>query len=267
MQLCGQPWRSTSALTLSKLVSALIPVNHKGLHQGWTQTSLNLQVIHFTSHHTTSHVFFSLFIFRRHSTREPESSRVTYFILWAYTGISVSHSQFKLCILTRWDFNFCVHSSPVRDLIQVVKNLYNKATSAVLFNSSIGDWFGTTAGVRKGCLLSPTLFNIFLERIMTDALEDHEGTVCIGGRIITNLHFPDDIDSRRGRRTGKCSWASWQRLHSLRHGDQCWEDQADDTSGINTEIKMDRSLRQSQASSTWAQLLLMRVPSLRYSPG
>ena len=34
-------------------------------------------------------------------------------------------------------------------------------------------------------------FNIFLERIMTDAKEDHEGTVSIGGRTITNLHFPD----------------------------------------------------------------------------
>ena len=55
------------------------------------------------------------------------------------------------------------------NLIQVIKNLYNKATSAVLFNSSIGDWFRTTVGVRQRCLLSPTLFNIFLERIMTDA--------------------------------------------------------------------------------------------------
>ena len=53
--------------------------------------------------------------------------------------------------------------------IQVIKNLCNKATSAVVFNSSIGDWFRTTVGVRQGCLLSPTLFNIFLERIMTDA--------------------------------------------------------------------------------------------------
>ena len=28
--------------------------------------------------------FFSLFIFRGHSTREPASGSVTYFILWAY---------------------------------------------------------------------------------------------------------------------------------------------------------------------------------------
>ena len=83
--------------------------------------------------------------------------------------------------------------------IQVIKNLYNKATSAVLFNSSIGDWFGATVGVRQGCLLSPNLFDIFLERIMTDALENHEGTVSIGGRTITNLHFADDTDDLAGQ--------------------------------------------------------------------
>ena len=37
--------------------------------------------------------FYSLFIFRRHPTREPASSTVTYFILRAYTGTDVSHSQ------------------------------------------------------------------------------------------------------------------------------------------------------------------------------
>ena len=58
------------------------------------------------------------------------------------------------------------------NLIQFIKYLYNKATSAVLFNGSIGDWFRTTIGVQQKCLLSPTLFNIFLERIMTKALED-----------------------------------------------------------------------------------------------
>ena len=83
-----------------------------------------------------------------------------------------------------------------KHLIQVIKNLYNKATSAVLFNGSIGDWFRTTVGVRQGCL--PTLYNIFLERIMTDALEDYEGTVSIGGRTVTNFRFADDIDGLAG---------------------------------------------------------------------
>ena len=76
------------------------------------------------------------------------------------------------------------------NLIRVIKNPYDKATSAVLFNGSIGDGFQTTVGVRQGSLLSPTLFNIFLERIMTDALEDHEGTVSIWGRTMSVLIKP-----------------------------------------------------------------------------
>ena len=62
-------------------------------------------------------------------------------------------------------------------------------------NGSIGEWFRTTVGVRQGRLLSPTLFNIFLEQIMSDALEEHDGKVSIGGRNITNLRFSDDIDA------------------------------------------------------------------------
>ena len=34
---------------------------------------------------------------------------------------------------------------------------------------------------------------------MADALEDHEGTVSIGGRTITNLRFADDIEGLAGQ--------------------------------------------------------------------
>ena len=33
---------------------------------------------------------------------------------------------------------------------------------------------------------------------MRDALEDHEGTVSVGGRTITSLRFADDIDGLAG---------------------------------------------------------------------
>ena len=57
-------------------------------------------------------------------------------------------------------------------------------------NGSMREWLG----VRQGCLLSPLLFNISLERIMSDALKGHDGMVSIGGINITNLRFDDDID-------------------------------------------------------------------------
>ena len=115
------------------------------------------------------------------------------------------------------------------NLIRVIQHLYDKATSAVIFNGRIGDGFRTTVRVRQGCLLSPTPFNIFLERITTDALEYHKGTV---RRRQNNCKPPlcwwHWWLRRRWRRTGKFGWASWQSLHSWQHIDQCQEDQADD---------------------------------------
>ena len=128
------------------------------------------------------------------------------------------------------------------NLIQVIKNLYNKATSAVLFNGSIGIWFRTTIGVRQGCPLSPTLFNIFLERIMTDALEDHEGTVSIGGRTIANLRFADDIDGLAREEEELANLVERLDKASSAYGMEISAEKTklmtNNTSGINTEIKV-----------------------------
>ena len=80
------------------------------------------------------------------------------------------------------------------DILRAIKGLYNNSTSAVYKDGMIGDWFKTTVSVIQGCLLSPTVFNLFLEKIMTDALDGHVCSVSIGGRPITNLRFTDDID-------------------------------------------------------------------------
>ena len=85
-------------------------------------------------------------------------------------------------------------------LTDTIKQLYAKASSAALVQGTMGDWFHTSVRVCQGCLLSVslTLFNIFLERIVTDALEEHHGTVSIGGRVITNLCFNDYTDGLAG---------------------------------------------------------------------
>ena len=67
------------------------------------------------------------------------------------------------------------------NLVCTIKQLCDKATSAVQMNDSMEEWF-RTVGVRKGCLLSPILFNILIEQIMSDALEEHDGKVSISSR-------------------------------------------------------------------------------------
>ena len=93
---------------------------------------------------------------------------------------------------------------------------------------------------------------------MTDALEDHEGTVSTGGRTITNLRFADDINGLAGGEEELAKLVERLDQSSTAYGMEISAEKTklitNTTSGINTEIKVNRSLRQSQASSTWAQL-------------
>ena len=89
---------------------------------------------------------------------------------------------------------------------------------------------------------------------MTDALEDHEGTVHIG-RAITNLRFADYIDGLAGEEKELANLVEHLNKVSTAYGMELSAKKTkmmtNNTSGFNT---MDRSLRLSQASSAWAQL-------------
>ena len=94
---------------------------------------------------------------------------------------------------------------------------------------------------------------------MTDALEDHEGTVSIGGRTTTNLPFVDDTDGLAGEEEELANLVECLDKASTAYGMEISAEKTklmtNNASGINTEIKgMDRSLRRSPASNTWAQL-------------
>ena len=85
--------------------------------------------------------------------------------------------------------------------ISIIENLYIKTNIVVLFNNNIWTFFNTSVEVRQGCLLSPTLFNIFIENIIQDTLEDHCSTISVGLYELCNLRFSDDIDLMAGSNT------------------------------------------------------------------
>ena len=77
---------------------------------------------------------------------------------------------------------------------------------------------------------------------MTDALEDHEGTVSTVGKTITNLPFADDIDgfareeeelANLVERLDKASTAYGMKISAEKT-----KLMTNNTSGINTEIKV-----------------------------
>ena len=79
-------------------------------------------------------------------------------------------------------------------VVQAIQALYENFSNAVVLNSHLGDFFKATVCVRPGCLLSPILFNLFLEKIMQETFHDHQTSISIAGRPIHKLRFADNID-------------------------------------------------------------------------
>ena len=55
------------------------------------------------------------------------------------------------------------------------------------------DWFQIGKGGRQGCILSPCLFNLYVENIMQHArLDEAQAGIKIGGRNINNLKYANN---------------------------------------------------------------------------
>ncbi|RVE51364.1 hypothetical protein evm_003919 [Chilo suppressalis] len=76
--------------------------------------------------------------------------------------------------------------------IRIIKNLYWNQRATVRIEGEETEEVEIKRGVRQGCSLSPTLFNLYSEAIMAEALEDLDCGVIINGRRINNLRYADD---------------------------------------------------------------------------
>ena len=76
-------------------------------------------------------------------------------------------------------------------LLVAIRSLYNDCTSHVRINGSKSDSFGVHVGLRQGCVLSPLLFIIFMERISRRSTTPD--CVTMGNARVESLLFADDI--------------------------------------------------------------------------
>ena len=73
------------------------------------------------------------------------------------------------------------------------RNLYAGQEATVRTGHGTTDWFPIGKGVRQGCILSPSLFNLYAEYIMRNAgLEETQAGIKVARRNINNLRYIDD---------------------------------------------------------------------------
>ena len=76
----------------------------------------------------------------------------------------------------------------------LLRNLYSGQEAIVRTRHGTTDCFQISKGVHQGCILSPCLFNLYVEYTMRNAgLDEAQAGVKIVGRNTKNLRYADDI--------------------------------------------------------------------------
>ena len=74
----------------------------------------------------------------------------------------------------------------------LLRNLYTSQEATVRTGQGATDWFQIGKRVHQGCILSPCLFNLYVEYTMRNAgLDEAQAGIKIAGRNINNLRYAD----------------------------------------------------------------------------
>ena len=120
------------------------------------------------------------------SWKKQESSRKT-----STSALLTMPKPLTVWITTSWKI---LKEMEIPDhLTCLLRNLYAGQEATVRIGHETTDWFQIGKGVCQGCILSPCLFNLYAEYIMTKAgLEETQTGIKIAGRNINNLRYADD---------------------------------------------------------------------------
>jgi len=132
-----------------------------------------------------------------HKAREHQQPLYMCFVDFKKVFDSISHD--KLWV-TMMDIGYPLH------LIDLLAKLYRKQLAKIKLAGTLSEWFPVKKGVRQGCVLSLCLFNILAEMVMRDTLNGFQDGLQIGGQMIRNLRYADDVILWQLRRQNYGSW-------------------------------------------------------------
>ena len=78
-------------------------------------------------------------------------------------------------------------------LFDVIRNMYSKSKTSIKLSSGLNKFFETNIGMKQGCVISPTLFNIFLNHIPDIFDINTSDPVTLYKTILNCLVYADDI--------------------------------------------------------------------------
>jgi hypothetical protein len=78
---------------------------------------------------------------------------------------------------------------------RVIQSLYSNTRAKVRLPGGDTEWFRVVTGLRQGCVLSPLLFDIFLDGLVRALKRTHVGLNLLGNRddLLCVLAYADDI--------------------------------------------------------------------------
>ncbi len=75
---------------------------------------------------------------------------------------------------------------------QAIQLLYKDVKYSVKINGHYCEWFNVSVGLTQGCLISPMLFNLYIDDLISE-IKDLNCGVCTEDEIISILLYADDI--------------------------------------------------------------------------
>ena len=78
------------------------------------------------------------------------------------------------------------------NMVKLIKNMYEKTSQMLKINGKVTSPFKTYKGVRQGCILSPRLFNLFINDI-PEIFDEQCHPVKIGNMHLQCLMYADDL--------------------------------------------------------------------------
>ena len=97
----------------------------------------------------------------------------------------------KVCGADLWS---CLREYPWKGgrLLGSIEAVYKESKACVRVERELTEEFGVKQGLKQGCPLSLWLFNVFLDRVVREAMEEFKGGVVLDSYLIQILLFADD---------------------------------------------------------------------------